>query len=267
MEICVVGYGTMGKGIAQVFASAGYKVHLVGYNLKKVQKAKNDLMREMYKRKIKNVETVLNNIHPCLGKSSLKRCDLIIEAVPEKMSLKKKIFNKNSKVCKSNAIIASNTSSLSISELAKGCKKPERFIGMHFFNPAPLLPLVEVVKGKKTSNATYKKILKISKSIKKQPVTTKDTPGFIVNSLLMPFINDAIKMADKKIATKEDIDKAIKLGMKLRIGPFELADFIGLDVVLEIIKIIKEKPAASLVKLVKQKKLGRKTKKGFYKYG
>ena len=271
-EVCVVGYGTMGKGIAQVFAQNGYKTHIVGYNLKKVQKAKEDLKKSLDvlvkkgKFTAQQVNKILNNIHPCLGEDSLKRCDLIIEAIPENFKLKKELFNEKSKLCKTNAIIATNTSSLSINELAKNCKNPQRFIGIHFFNPVPIMKLVEVVKGKNTSEETYKKVIGMIKSLGKEPVTSKDYPGFIVNSLLIPFINDSVNLLDKNIATKEDIDKAVKLGLNHPMGPLELADFIGLDVVLDICKQIKKKPSPLLVKLVNQGKLGRKSGEGFYSY-
>ena len=276
-EISVVGYGTMGKGIAQLVASKGYKVHIVGYDIKKVKEAlmtidKNlNLLVEKKKISLGEKNKTINNIHPCLGKESCKRSQLIIEAIPEDLRLKKRTFRELDSANK-EGIIASNTSSLSINELANTCKNKKRIIGMHFFNPVYILPLVEIIKTKYTDNETIKEALDFLDKIDKKPVVVKDSPGFIVNRLLIPMINESIWLLHNKIAVKDDIDKAMKLGANHPMGPLELADFIGLDIVFDIMKSLnknlggKYRPCPLLRWMIKRNKLGRKTKEGFYKY-
>jgi len=276
-EISVVGYGTMGKGIAQLLASKGYKVHLVGNNLKKVKDSLKDIEKNLdflVKRKkitLNERNRIVNNICPCLGKKSSGKSKLIIEAVPENLKLKKRIFKRLDSLNK-KAIIATNTSSLSVKEIASACKNKKRIIGMHFFNPVHAISLVEIVKTKYNDNKTINEALEFLKSLGKKPIVVEDSPGFIVNRLLIPMVNDAAFLLQNNVAAKEDIDKAMKLGANHTIGPLELADLIGLDIVSSIMKSLnkslgnKYKPCQLLVKMVKNKKLGRKTKEGFYKY-
>lgn len=276
-EISIIGYGTMGKGIAQLIAFKGYKINIIGYDFKKLKKALIDIDENLNllveKKKISPNEKnrTINNLHPYLGKENCKKSQLIIEAIPEDLKLKKKTFRELDSINK-EGIIASNTSSLSINEIANACKNKKRIIGMHFFNPVYMLPLVEIIKTKYTSNETIKEALVFLDKIDKKPIVVKDSPGFIVNRLLIPMINESIWLLNNKIAVKEDIDKAMKLGANHPMGPLELADYIGLDIVLDIMKSLnkniggKYKPCPLLREMVKKNKLGRKTKEGFYKY-
>jgi 3-hydroxybutyryl-CoA dehydrogenase len=198
----------------------------------------------------------------------LKNCDLIIEAISENISLKKEIFDHLSEVCKPSTIFSTNSSSLSIDDIASATGRPDKFIGIHFFNPVSHMSLVEVVIGTATSFETRAQIIDFVLKIGKNPVVVKDSPGYIVNRLLLPQINEAIRMFEEGIATKEDIDSAIRLGLRHPMGPFQLADFIGLDTCLSILSTLpKCKPPKLLQDMVKEGKLGNKSGEGFYKYG
>jgi len=275
MKVAVIGPGVMGKGIAQVFAQSGHTVYLIGSTKSDARAAKESLgktLLALQKRgKLKNASKVLDAIIPSILDNSMSACQLVIEVVPEKAALKTSVIREASKLCKTG-LIATNTSSISVTKLSRSCVDPQRFLGMHFFNPAPVMPLVEVVRGKKTSDGTHKKAVRILKGLGKEAITVKDYPGFVVNNLVIPYLNNAVDLLHKQIASAKDIDKAVKLGLRHPMGPLELADFIGLDVVLDIQKELylqlghKYKPSPLLLKMVRENTLGRKTKKGFYTY-
>jgi 3-hydroxybutyryl-CoA dehydrogenase len=279
MLVGVVGAGTMGNGIAHVFAQYGYDVLLCDISDEILQKAiktiSENLDRQIKKGivKLEDKEKILSRIKITKNLEDFKEVELVVEAVVEKEEIKKEIFSKLDKITKKDVILASNTSSISITRLSKATNRPENVIGMHFFNPVPVMKLVEVVKGFITSDETVNKIVEISKTLDKVPIVVKDFPGFISNRILMPLINEAIFALGEGIADKESIDNIMKLGMNHPMGPLQLADLIGLDVVLDILNVLYEnfkdpkyRPAPLLIKMVEAGYLGRKTKKGFYEY-
>lgn len=279
-QIAVVGGGTMGNGIAHVFAMGDYNVTIVEVKQEFADRAiitiEKNLDRMVKKEKISEEDNnkILQRISTSLELAeAVKNADLIVEAVNENFNLKKKIFTIVDENASENAILASNTSSISITKLASITRNPDRFIGMHFFNPVPVMKLVEVVRGYETSDEVTQTIVEISKSLGKVPVEVNDYPGFVSNRVLMPMINEAIFAVYENVATPEAVDEVMKLGMAHPMGPLRLADFIGLDVCLDILNVLYEgfkdpkyRPCPLLVKMVDAGKLGNKTNQGFYTY-
>ena len=278
-KIAIIGAGIMGSGIALVSARSGYKVVIVDIKKKFVEdgvkKIGEFLVRSVKKGKMTEEEKskVLSRIKGVVGLKNVKNCDLVIEAITENAELKKKIFKELDNSCSKKVIFASNTSTISITELAAATKRPDRFIGMHFMNPAPLMKLVEVVRGLETSNKTAKIIKESAKKMGKIPIEVNDSPGFVLNRVIMPMINEAVYCLMEGVASKEAIDNVIKLGMNYPMGPLELADLIGLDICLNIMEELyrgfsdsKYRPCPLLKKMVDRGCLGKKTGKGFYNY-
>jgi len=279
MKICVIGSGTMGSGIVQAFAQAGVAVVLKSRSdvsaKKAVAKISKSINRRVEKGKItkEQMDKTLANISTTTNYDTFKDADLVIEAAIENMELKKEIFTILDKVCKPETILASNTSSLSITEIASLTSRPEKVIGMHFFNPAPAMKLVELIKGQKTSEDTFQKVFDLALSIGKEPIKVNEAPGFVVNRILIPLVNEGIGILADGVATKEEIDNAMKLGANHPMGPLALGDLIGLDVCLAIMEVLhkefgddKYRAHPLLRKMVRANLLGRKTKEGFYKY-
>lgn len=279
-NIAVIGAGTMGNGIAHIFAQKGFKVHLIDTQSAALEKAlhtiEKNLDRQVAKQTISAEEKNKALIHIQTFTSieqGVLNADLVIEAATENSDIKKKIFLSLDKYAPSHCILASNTSSISISELATATQRPELVIGMHFMNPVPIMKLVEVINGEATSESVTQTIVTLSKKIDKIPCVVKDAPGFIANRILMPMINEAIYALAEGISDAATIDQIMKLGMAHPMGPLQLADYIGLDVCKNIMDIMAEgfnntkyAPCPLLVNLVKQGKLGVKTKEGFYTY-
>ena len=278
-KIVVVGSGTMGSGIAYVSAAHGYKVVMNDISQEMLDKAMDRLRDQIMggiqrgKLSMKEGEQLFNNISTSANlEEAVKDADLMIEAVFENMDVKKEVFGKASQNAPSHAILASNTSTLSITEIASATDRPDKVVGLHFFNPPAAMKLVEVVVGEKTSEETIETARQFVVSLEKSPIIAKDSPGFIVNRILVPVLNEAIKLYDEGVADKESIDKAMVLGANFPVGPFALADMVGLDVALASMRTLESKlgpcytPAKSLVKLVEEGHLGTKTGKGFYEY-
>ncbi len=279
MKICVIGSGTMGNGIVQAFASKGHQVIIKGHREESLTKAISSLDRTLSKLVEKGKITsdekdnTLANITTTIKYDEVKDMDLIVEAIGEDIKLKETVFKELDEICDEKTILATNTSSLSITEIAAFTKRPEKVIGMHFFNPVPLMKLAEIITGQLTSKETFDKVFSIAEQIGKVPVKVEESPGFVVNRILIPMINEAIGILSENVASKEDIDEAMKLGANHPIGPLALADLIGLDVCLAIMEVLynefsdsKYRPHPLLKKIVRANHLGRKTKKGFYEY-
>ncbi len=278
-KIGVVGAGQMGSGIAHVSAASGFQTHLWDISREVSEKALDSIKSRLNKglSKGKWDESFVNNTIGNLSISSeledLADCDLIVEAIVENESIKYELFSKLDAICKADTILASNTSSIPITKIANNTKRADKVAGMHFMNPVPIMKLVEGIRGKDTSEETFKAIEDVSKKMNKVFVKSNDFPGFIVNRVLMPMINEAIYALHENVANAEDIDTAMKLGTNQPMGPLNLADFIGLDTCLAIMNVLYEgfgtekyKPCPLLEKYVAEGKLGKKTGEGFYKY-
>ena len=279
MKVYVIGTGTMGAGVVQAFAQANVPVVMKSRTQasldKAVGKISKSLAKLVEKGKIEQayMDATMANISTTTNYADFADADLVIEAASEDMNLKKEVFAELAKICKPETIFATNTSSLSITEIAACTDRPAQFIGMHFFNPAPVMKLVEVIKGQMTSEETSNKIFELATVIGKTPVMVEEAPGFVVNRILIPMINEAVGIYAEGIASVEDIDSAMKLGANHPMGPLALGDLIGLDVCLAIMEVLynefadsKYRPHPLLKKMVRAGQLGRKSGQGFYKY-
>ena len=279
-QIAVIGAGTMGNGIAHVFAQKGFKVNLIDTQAAALEKAMQTIQKNLDRQLAKNVideatktSTLANIITITSIQEGVHNADLVVEAATENSEIKKSIFTQLDQHAPAHCILASNTSSISITQLANATKRPNQVIGMHFMNPVPVMKLVEIINGQATSDATTEAIVSLTKTIDKIPCVVKDFPGFIANRILMPMINEAIIALSEGVSDAATIDQIMNLGMAHPMGPLQLADYIGLDVCKNIMVIMQEgfqndkyAPSPLLVQLVTEGKLGVKTGQGFYQY-
>ena len=278
-KISIIGAGTMGNGIAQVFAMNNYKVDLIDLNSDSLSNAMNTIsinLDRMIKKDIISDDqklSVLDNLSISTDIKDAKSSELVIEAVTENIGIKLKIFQQLDQLCPSETILATNTSSISITEIAAATNREDKVIGMHFMNPVPIMKLVEVIRGRKTSDKTTNTIIELSETIKKIAIEVNDYPGFIANRILLPMINEAIEALHTGVAKVQNIDSIMKIGMGHPMGPLQLADFIGLDVCISILEVmheglkdIKYEPSELLKNMVNSGKLGVKSGEGFYDY-
>ena len=279
MKVFLAGCGTMGAGIAQTFAVSGHEVVMFDRTMEFVDHGYAMIEKQLRRQEergrmtAEEVNAALSRLSRSVDLNDASDASLVLEAIFEDMSAKRELFEALDAICAPDCLFGSNTSSLSITEMASGLQHEEQFLGIHFFNPAPVMKLVEIIRGDATSEETMGVALDLVRSIGKEPVICRESPGFIVNRILIPMINEAVELLDRGVASREDIDQAMKLGANHPMGPLELADFVGIDIVLAIMDVLysetgapKYSPSLMLKRLVRAGKLGRKSGEGFYQY-